>query len=133
MITPPQETYYVMDMFDHGYAFSLDKIATEVYGRTYCGQQTGDMISNDTTVAYDFSTESDVLEWVDGESYRPAPEHAHFDWANPVLNLVDWLAEPDGEFDFEHERLGPEPRTMLAHLIRDGHLPYGKYLINVSW
>lgn len=134
MISVPQETYYVMPMFDHspygGSDLSLDKIATEVYGRKYVGQQTGDMLSNDTHQLYDM-TEHYVEELISEPSYIPEEKYRHF--SSTCLSLEDWLAEPDGEYDFVHERKGPEPATMLAHLIKDGHLPYGKYLIGVSW
>ena len=53
--TPTSDTHFSMNMSD-GYplddVLSLDKIATEHYGRTYEGQQTGDMMRNDTVHGY---------------------------------------------------------------------------------
>lgn len=111
----------------------LDEIATEVYGRKYNGLQSTEDISNDTSLTYDMD-EDWVDELVEGESYVPKPEHARY--SRKCLNLSDWLAVPDSdEFSarLDHERSGPEMHTMLAHLIKDGHLPYGTYLLNISW
>lgn len=140
----PQETYYVMPMLDHSYLewhdddeVSLDKIATDVYGKKYVGQQTGEMLGNDTYHLYDLSTEDEVLEWLQD------PEDMGF-YQNPFSNSLGdityhtvkgWLARDtsNDKYDFDDYREGPEPHTMLATLIHEGHLPYGKYLINVSW
>ena len=49
---PETEKFFVMDMLDHSayqtrQTLSLDKIATEFYGRTYIAQQTGDKYKDD--------------------------------------------------------------------------------------
>lgn len=62
MHTPKQTTLYTMPLFDHTEG-SLDAIATRVYGKTYVGQQTGDMLSNDSHHLYDMS-KSEVDQWV---------------------------------------------------------------------
>ena len=132
MHVPAQRTFYYMDMLDYSdyrpdTPMSLDRLATETYGRTYVGQQTGKMLPNDTDHIYVMDENSiadlgldDRIDYVsrDGDT---------------TFTLANWLAAPDGKYDFEHYRSGPTPETMLAHLVRDGHLPYGTYLLRVSW
>lgn len=127
-----------MDMLDTSHynpnpPISLDGIATQVYGRKYVGQQTGDMIGNDTFHFYDLERTYDVQEEILDRRNWYAPEM----WmgiSQCILTLESWLADvTEYDYDFQHYRKGPEPRTMLAHLINDGHLPYGRYLLRVSW
>ena len=131
------EEYYVLPMLDHSeyqpwQKTSLDKMVTEVYGQTYVGQQTGDMLSNDSDHIWNM-TEREVEQLIyDDEQFEGY--ESPFD-GSKMLPLRKWLAlDPaDFKYDFEHYRLAPTPDVMLAYLIKDGHLPHGKYLIRVSW
>ncbi len=142
MYVPATETYYVMDMLDYSdyrpdTPMSLDRLVTETYGRKYEGQQTGDMLSNDTWHIYDMDAEeveNEVYQDEQFEEYKERQPPGYVPrYFQGMLPLRKWLVYPDGEYDFDHIRIGPSPRTMLAYLIRDGHLPHGKYLMRVSW
>ncbi|UDL16004.1 hypothetical protein QEH42_gp214 [Microbacterium phage Pumpernickel] len=64
MHTPEQKSYLYMPLNDHE-AGSLDELATRVYGQTYKGQQTGDMLPNDSWHVYEMDKEN-VADWVHG-------------------------------------------------------------------
>jgi hypothetical protein len=135
-----------MDMCDHSeyqkdQAPSLDSIATRVYGRKYVGQQTGDMLGNDSVHHYDMSEyEVDQLDF----DMNQEPRQHYVDWdpitqqaiyAEGVNWFEYWLGLDESKFkhDFEIYRQAPEPRYVLADLIKRGELPYGQYLLRVSW
>jgi len=140
---------------------SLDSIATRVYGCTYMGQQTGDKIGNDTHILYDMSDTNENLDTLDhwtedqvedgkisyaklkadvlardghipnwlAETYIPAS----VEYSGGLGMIKYWQELPEGTYDFEKYRQAPEPRVILADLIRRGELPAGIYLIKVSW
>lgn len=58
MHTPKTTSLYEMELNDHAGPDSLDAIATRVYGRKYVGQQTGDMLPNDSWHVYDIDEEA---------------------------------------------------------------------------
>lgn len=162
----------------------LDRIATEYYGRTYVGQQTGDMLPNDSYHHYEMDKDS-VEMWLSDLSGDPkrlflglepvaqgTGEHGG-DFVSRYAEGVDWFEYwaaltfdpekesirllPDGSnlaeanesqqtprewedargFVFKHEcqvyRMAPTPQYVLADLISNGVLPYGDYLVKVSW
>lgn len=57
MFTPKTSTLYEMELNDHAGYDSLDALATRVYGQTYKGQQTGDMLPNDSYHVFDMDEE----------------------------------------------------------------------------
>lgn len=138
---------------------SLNLIATEVYGKEYHGQQTGDMLPNDSVHRYVMDEEAVETElWENGpvrhylgyDSMRGNTVYAEgistFDYwqslshsddpskvtAHSSSDLVDHRGGVY-RFDFEVYRQAPEPRWVIADLIKKGHLPYGNYLLYVSW
>lgn len=137
--TPPVGTLYEMTMLDttqHAGQDSrpgLDEIATRIYGKKYVGQQTGDMLSNDSWHVYDFPNKDECEEWAGLGNLNPYVDPLNGNVT--YLSVAGWQARDKSadKYNFEDYRTGPEPRTMLATLILDGHLPYGRYLIEVSW
>lgn len=135
----PVEVDFYLQMIDHrphqNPKFpSLDQMVTEVYGRKYVGQQTGDYLSNDSYHIYDMSNWQ-VEEWL----YVPENEEPFNDYGTDRhyygrAGFEMWLADQtEYEYDFKHYRQAPVPETALAMLIEDGHLPKGVYLVEVSW
>lgn len=110
---------------------SLDAIATEYYGQIYSGQQTGDMMSNDSYHVYDFSTEDDVEDYQPEDCYKPLSRWKNMKMGDPMPEHYDPTRVVTYDFDIERE--APMPQYILADLIRNGVLPYGKYLVSVSW
>ena len=134
---------YGLEMMDHrpyqNPAFpSLDQMVTETYGRLYKGQQTGDMLSNDSYHLYDM-TGWQLEEWLYGvdedEPFYDPPQPYGGDrtyYGRAGFNM--WLADDkEYKYDFQHYRQAPVPQVALAMLIEDGHLPSGRYLVRVSW
>lgn len=129
-IEPEREEYIILPMFAHEGPMSLDAIATEVYGKTYCGQQTGEMIGNDSHMTYDFSTK-ESLDW-----YVSRAENEIQVWLDLKIGDRNPGYYERGEIitsDTEIERAAPAPSYILADLILKGHLPMGKYLMSVWW
>lgn len=118
-------------MMTHHGPNSLDAIATEYYGQSYSGQQTGDMMANDSWHIFDFSTEDDVAEYDPEDCYKPLTKWKNLRMGDPLPQPYD----PDRvvRYDFDIEREAPTPDYILADLIRNGVLPYGKYLVQVTW
>lgn len=140
MFEPPSETVYLMEMMDHMGPDSLDAIATRVYGRTYVGQQTGEMIGNDTYVRYVMS--EDQVSYLNSlMTKEPKSTYIGYDYAKREgiyaegVNAFEyWLALPLGDHDdIDAVRAAPEPSFVLADLISKGELPYGTYLMHVWW
>ena len=138
MIVVPESTLYEMTMFDHteyhplDHRPSLDKIATEVYGKKYVGQQTDEMLGNDSWHVYDMTTEDECQEAAnlgDLEFYDDPYSRRYY------FSVAGWLTRDtsNDDYDFQDYRTAPSPECMLATLILEGHLPYGRYLIEVSW
>lgn len=132
-------------MFDHSeyqpeQAPSLDSIATRVYGRRYVGQQTGRMLDNDSVHHYDMS-EDEVEQLVFDMEQEPKRHYIRYDphtkegvYAEGVNWFEYWLGLDEAEHsskDIDHA--APEPHYVLADLIKRGELPYGQYLLRVSW
>ena len=134
MYDVPVRSFYYMGMMDHD-EVSLDRMIEETYGRKYQGQQTGEMISNDTHIIYEMN-EFDVEEalYTDDED-EPYSDPKYGDrqyYGEAVFKM--WLADDkEYKYDLEHIRQAPTPDVALAMLIKDGHLPYGTYLIHVWW
>jgi hypothetical protein len=130
MIEVTREEYIVLPIMAHDGPMSLDSIATEVYGRVYRGQQTGEMIHNDSYKVYDLST----------------AERVERSWYNAEAEIVVWQGLKIGDRNpgFWHrgelitdeiqiERAAPEPPKILSDLIKKGKLPMGRYLCHVWW
>lgn len=150
MHTPKSSTLYELDLSVG--PDSLDKIIREKYDRRlYVGQQTGEMIGNDTYLVWDFSDEDDVLEQVN-ETYGPdgSGNWVHRDFIREWLDKPEpvvhtgyvhdtpetwkggYWAEAD-TYAMDYMRDAPEPNLLLAELIRRGEMPYGRYLIHCWW
>lgn len=95
---------------------SLNALATEFFGRSYNGQQTDGCLPRGI-LRFDFRTEADCLEM------------RHMEY------IDGWLAKnpEDYKYSFELEREAPRISCVLPHLILNGVLPYGEYLINIDW
>src|ERR1044072_865031 len=137
MFAVEEKNFYVLNMMDYrehrpaGEPPGLDGMVSGVYGRLYIGQQTGDMLSNDTEYTYHMS-DSDVAEYLEDTDYDYDGKHYHYDGGRK--QFMEWLADDtEYKYDFDHYRQAPVPQVALAMLIADGHLPYGTYLIRVSW
>lgn len=155
-----------MDMLDYsshrpGTPPSLDSIASRVYGCPYHGQQTGDMLPNDSVHLYDMSDPDENMEYLDHwdedlvesnkvsyakikadvlarDGYLPSslqdthiPESVEYSGGLGMIKY--WQELPEGRYDFVKYRQAPEPRIILADLIRRGELPAGVYLLTVMW
>lgn len=150
MIQPESVTCFHLHAFSHSDTEtqkSLDTIATEFFGREYKSQQVGDsdhdMWGNEEVYLFRIRNEDDVLDilnlfdmefwnssggemvevdvvqrWLDREPQYPAYQD-------------DW--EPERKHDTELLRAAPTADVVLAHLIKNDVLPYGDYLIEVSW
>lgn len=140
---------------------SLDSIASRVYGCPYHGQQTGDKLPNDSVHLFDMSDTEENMENLDHwtaeqvernkedyakikadvlarDGYLPSslqetyiPESVEYSGGLGMIKY--WQELPDGRNDFEKYRQAPEPRVILADLIRRGELPAGVYLLTVMW
>ena len=115
MHVPNQLTGYWLEE-SSTYEPSLNSIATEFFGRSYNGQQTDGCLGRGI-LHFDFRTEGDCLEM----------RHMEF--------IDAWLAKnpEDYDYDFQLEREAPRISCVLPHLILNGELPYGEYLINIDW
>lgn len=125
-----KEEYTILPMFAHEGPVSLDAIATAFYGKTYCGQQTGEMISNDSHEVYNFTTDEDV------QRYREEGEEQIQAWLELKIgdpNPSFWYEGQPITNETEIERAAPSPSVVMADLIRKGQLPMGKYLVRVWW
>lgn len=161
MFTPDDRTVYWMS------ENKLNEIATSFYGREYNGQQTGDMLPNDSYHLF-------VMDEVNvAELTHTMKKNRHYlglkrvakgtgDWGGDHVsvcheghNWLDyWLSlshDPDSpdnldnprdgedhfggsfKFDFQVYRQAPTIDYILADLITKGELPYGDYMITVSW
>ena len=136
--------YLWLPMMAHEGEKTLDAIATEHFGRKYVGQQTGEMIANDTYLVWDLSDEGMLAEVMWDDALESKLENwLSLEMGGP-LTSVDYRFT-DGElgpvveekgtvrYDFEIYREAPEPEWMLAKLISLGVLPYGVYLVSVWW
>lgn len=141
MITPGRLDDFEMQMFDHGGSrVSLDKVATEAYGRKYCGQQT-EGCKAPGWYRYNMLSHHHVEECLVSDEQIAEYSHLRADgyYDDPVGNesgyvtVRHWLASPVPEYDFKDERAAPGPETMLAQLVADGFLPYGRYMIEIDW
>ena len=141
MFAVNQSTYYELFMIDFREYHpdrepTLDGMVSDVYGRKYVGQQTGDMLPNDTTHRYSMTPEQveEFLYGVDPEKpYYDPPRYGDRTYFGRA-GFEIWLADDkEYKYDFEHYRQAPGPETALAMLIEDGHLPYGEYLVIVTW
>jgi hypothetical protein len=145
MHTPKQETMFVMEMMGHMGEDSLDAIASRIYGRSYVGQQTGDMIGNDSHILYTMDKDmvEDILYNMNSE---PKRHYLGYDSATRTAKYAEgvnwfeyWLGlkiEPGTYGDNSPttvERAAPTPDYVLADLINRGELPYGTYLMHVWW
>lgn len=130
----PTEEYVVLPMFSHHGPTSLDAIATEYYGKQYKGQQTGDMLSNDTWQVYDMSTEDKCLDYDIEECYKPLQRWLDMKIGDVIEDTDSWpYREKTVKYDFDIYREAPLPAYVLADLVRNHKLPYGKYLVQVMW
>lgn len=127
MHTPKQKKAFFMPMFAHDGEHSLDAITTRFYGREYVGQQTGDMLPNDSHVVYKMNREN-----VEQLMYNLEEEREY----NGIDSLTKWQSAPDTQDRREKLdilRAAPEPDYILADLITKGELPYGTYVLRVWW
>lgn len=127
MHIPKQKKAFFMPMFSHEGERSLDAIATRFYGREYVGQQTGDMLPNDSHVVYKMNREN-----VKQLMYNLEEEREY----NGIDSLAKWLSAPateDRREKLDILRAAPEPDYILADLITKGELPYGTYVLSVWW
>jgi len=135
----------MMEMMSHMGEDSLDAIATRVYGRTYRGQQTGDMIGNDSHVVYNMFPD-DVEQLMYDMNEEPKRHYLGYDRVLRETTYVEgvnwfeyWLGlkiEPGTYGDNSPttvERAAPTPDHVLADLISRGELPHGKYVMHVWW
>jgi len=96
---------------------SLNKVASEVYGRAYTDMHSIDGGPNDTT-----------YEW----SFLTLEEAKLDDWEKESIDK--WLASSTEYVAYTHyPDAGPDPRIILADLITKGHLPCGAYTFFISW
>lgn len=116
MHIPEKVTHYWLKEKSYDGSPSLNSIASAFFGRSYNGQQTDDCMDRGI-YRYDYRTEDDCLEM------------RHMEY------IDGWLAKnpEDYEYDFELEREAPRISVILAHLILNGELPYGEYLIKIDW
>ena len=116
MITP--ETVTLFDVSDNwgDDEVSLNRIASEFYGREYKDMYGfNGQAGNDTSHIFSFLT----TEYVRIELME----------ISEVSTFQEWLdAGIDVALSFS-----PQPSIVLAHLIDDGVLPLGKYLLRLSW
>jgi hypothetical protein len=131
LIDLKREEFILLPMMAYNGPNSLDAIATKFYGQIYAGQQTGDMISNDSYQVYDFSKESYVEDYQPEDCYKPLSRWKNMKMGDPLPSRYE--PERVVAYDFDIEREGPMPEYILADLIRNGVLPLGKYLVSVSW
>jgi hypothetical protein len=116
-----------MDMLDHDGPDTLDAIATRFYGRKYIGQQTGDMLPNDSHVVYDM--DEDMVEQLIA-NLEEEREYSGFD---SLQRWLDAASPADRSEEIKLIRSAPEPDYILADLISKGELPHGKYVVRVWW
>jgi hypothetical protein len=136
---------FIMEMMDHMGKDSLDAIATRIYGRSYKGQQTGDMIGNDTHIVYTMDKDrvDDLIHSMNSEPKRHYVGYNPTTWEGIYVEGVNWFEywlglkiEPGTYGDNSPttvERAAPTPDHVLADLISRGELPYGTYLMHVWW
>lgn len=91
MHTPKVSEFYEMELNDHAGPESLDAIATRVYGRPYKGQQTGDMLPNDSWHEYLIDDEAIAQSLADRAEKRvylgvQRVPQGKGDWGSSVVN-----------------------------------------------
>ena len=143
MYTPKSETVYFIDMMDDRYwetpktstPTTLDGIISDALGVTYKGQQTGDMLSNDTDHTIEMITDEDIAEYLYVDPNRPGPYVNAYEPSDIMyFDFASWIAAKDNfERDFQHERAAPSWQCALAWCIDKELLPRGKYVVRVSW
>lgn len=146
MIQPESVAYFRLYAFSSGDTAthkSLDTLASEFFGREYKSQQVGDsehdMWANDEVYLVRVETSDDVEELLD--TYG---ENAQGEWVQ-IDSVQQWLDrqpsypayqdgwEPERKHDIELMRAAPSADVVVAHLVKNDVLPYGVYLIEVSW
>lgn len=135
--TPKSETVYFLSVFDHTTP-SLDGIVSEAVGAKYVGQQTGEMISNDTDLTVDMSSDDDIEEAMD--SYGEGPYIDPRSGDRTYFNFESWLealkTDPyftQDTYGYKAERAAPDWNYALAWCVKNDLLPRGKYVLQVSW
>lgn len=110
------DCYWLEEHSVDGATPSLNSIASAFFGRSYNGQQTDDCLPRGI-MRLDYRTEDDCLEM----------RHMEF--------IDRWLAKnpEDYDYEFQLEREAPRISCVLPHLILNGLLPYGEYLVNIDW
>ncbi len=88
MHTPKTKKFYILPLHDHE-AGSLDEIATRVYGRKYRGQQTGDMLPNDSWHYYDM-TKDEVEQWCYDMEQERVDGKGHYLGSKKVPTTGEW-------------------------------------------
>lgn len=141
MYIPPSRTVYFLDMLDNRYreeqktqpASTLDGIVSDALGCTYKGQQTGDMIPNDTSLEIKMSNDYDLAEWLEGNAGTDT-YYSKYENKTYYLNFEAWVAaRSEFKYDFEHYRAAPGWQYALAWCIQNNLLPRGEYVVRVSW
>jgi hypothetical protein len=161
-ITPPTGKYLLLNEGDYPLQGvpSLNAIATEHYGKQYVAQQTGDMLPNDSIHEFDMSEEMVHGEYsyelqdtrfylgTNPSTRKPVFHEGHtqldywlsMSWSKDRTEVThehvyDWEDYYGAVFayDFQAYRQAPGPQYILSDLILKEILPYGKYLLYVSW
>lgn len=131
MITPEKEEYYLVPLGSYNGEKSLDHIATEFYGKPYKGFAAMERASNDTYQVYDLSTEDNCLDYTE-DHYKPIDRWLALNIGDDVS--FEWDNGPKiANYQSDIDEQAPDPGCALADMILKGHLPYGKYLVAVSW
>lgn len=131
MLEVEKGEYYILPLGSHHKEKSLSHIATEFYGKEYNALRALEHASNDTYQVWDLSTPDECEDYI-YDHYKPLDR-----WLG--LKIGDDISHPwdDGpeiaRYQFDIDDQAPDPSYVIADLILKGHLPHGKYLVEVMW
>lgn len=101
--------------------------------------------NNDTEWTVHIPDEDTVTEWLAGGHWDGVPGKGGVWVEEPNTEIEEWLAKVpevpsyhegkpvEEQYDVKDIRSAPQVDLFMARLIRDGVLPYGHYVICVSW
>lgn len=107
----------------------ISKITEEVYGRGYDVAQTGEFHNGSWTGAHTDPENPWSGNWP-GDYF----EDGHYKPLETVSEAIEyWLAQPLPANYWERPEWQPDLSAVFADLADKGHIPHGRYFVDISW